>query len=42
MTKIERILAATRFERVDRIPKGEFYLEDGFVANLLGLEENEI
>ena len=39
MTKIERILAATRFERVDRIPKGEFYLEDGFVAKLLGLKE---
>jgi len=40
VTKIERILAAIRFERVDRIPKGEFYLEDGFVAELLGLKEN--
>ena len=40
MTKIERILAATRFERVDRIPKGEFYLEDGFVSELLNLKEN--
>ncbi|MDR3543815.1 MAG: uroporphyrinogen decarboxylase family protein [Desulfosporosinus sp.] len=40
MTKIERILAATRFEGVDRIPKGEFYLEDSFVAKLLGLKEN--
>ena len=39
MTKIERIIAATRFERVDRVPKGEFYLEDGFVAKLLGLKE---
>lgn len=39
MTKIERILAAARFERVDRIPKGEFHLEDGFVANLLDLKE---
>lgn len=39
MTKIERIFAAIRFERVDRIPKGEFHLEDGFVANLLGLKE---
>ena len=40
MTKIERILAATRFEWVDRIPKGEFYLDDGFVTKLLGLKEN--
>ncbi|HBW34283.1 uroporphyrinogen decarboxylase family protein [Desulfosporosinus sp. BICA1-9] len=39
MTKIERILAATRFEWVDRIPNGEFYLEDGFVSKLLGLKE---
>lgn len=39
MTKIERILAATRFKRVDRVPKGEFYLEDGFVAKLLGLNK---
>jgi len=38
--KIERILAATRFERVDRIPKGEFHLEDDFVTELLGLEES--
>ncbi|TGE33625.1 uroporphyrinogen decarboxylase family protein [Desulfosporosinus sp. Sb-LF] len=40
MTKIERILAATRFERVDRIPKGEFHLDDGFVAKLLNLNNN--
>ncbi|KJR49476.1 Uroporphyrinogen-III decarboxylase-like protein [Desulfosporosinus sp. I2] len=40
MTKIERILAAIRFEWVDRIPKGEFYLEDGFITKLLGLKEN--
>lgn len=40
MTKVERIMAAIRFERVDRIPKGEFYLDDEFVANLLGLKEN--
>ena len=39
MTKIERVFAAIRFERVDRIPKGEFHLEDGFVANLLGRKE---
>ena len=39
MTKIERILAAIHFGRVDRLPKGEFYLEDGFVAQLLGLKE---
>ncbi|MDP4159717.1 MAG: uroporphyrinogen decarboxylase family protein [Bacillota bacterium] len=39
MTKIERILAATHFERVDRIPKGEFHLDDGFVTNLLDLKE---
>lgn len=40
MTKIERILAATRFESVDKIPKGEFFLEDGFVAKLFELKEN--
>lgn len=40
MTKVERIMAAIRFERVDRLPKGEFYLDDEFVANLLGLKEN--
>lgn len=39
MTKIERILAAARFEKVDRLPKGEFHLDDGFVANLLDLKE---
>lgn len=40
MTKIQRILAAIRFESVDRIPKGELYLEDGFITKLLGLKEN--
>ncbi|MHB8074688.1 uroporphyrinogen decarboxylase family protein [Desulfosporosinus fructosivorans] len=40
MKKIERILATIRHERVDRVPKGEFYLEDEFVAKLLGLKEN--
>lgn len=40
MEKIERVLAALRHERVDRVPKGEFYLEDGFVTQLLGLKEN--
>ena len=40
MEKIERVLAALRHERVDRVPKGEFYLEDEFVAKLLGLKEN--
>lgn len=40
MKKIERILAALRHEWVDRIPKGEFYLEDGFVTQLLGMKEN--
>lgn len=39
MTKIERVLAAIRFERVDRIPKGEFHLDDGFIVNLLNLKE---
>ncbi|SDI36794.1 uroporphyrinogen decarboxylase family protein [Desulfosporosinus hippei] len=38
MSKIDRILAATRFEKVDRIPKGEFYLEDGLIIELLGLK----
>ena len=40
MKKIERIEAALRHEWVDRVPKGEFYLEDGFVTKLLGLKEN--
>ena len=40
MKKIERVLAALRHEKVDRIPKGEFHLEDGFVTQLLGLKEN--
>lgn len=40
MTRIERILAATRFEQVDRMPKGEFYIDDGFITKLLGLKEN--
>ena len=39
MTKIERIQATLRFGGVDRLPKGEFHLEDGFVAQLLGLKE---
>lgn len=37
MTKIERILAAIRGETLDKIPKGEFYLEDGLVTKLLQL-----
>lgn len=39
MEKIERILATVCHEWVDQVPKGEFYLEDGFVAKLLGLKE---
>lgn len=39
MKKIERIMASLRHEWVDRVPKGEFYLEDGFVTKLLGLNE---
>ncbi len=41
MTKIERILAAIRGEVVDKIPKGEFYLEDGLSAKLLRLTSSE-
>lgn len=37
MTKIERILATIRGETVDKIPKGEFYLEDGLITKLLQL-----
>lgn len=40
LEKIERIEAALRHEWVDRVPKGEFYLEDGFVTKLLGLKKN--
>lgn len=39
MTRIERILAAVRFDSVDRMPKGEFYLEDGFITKLLNLKQ---
>jgi len=39
VNKIERILAAIRFEKVDRIPKGEFHFEDDFIAELLSLNE---
>lgn len=37
MTKNERILAAIRGETLDKIPKGEFHLEDGLVTKLLQL-----
>ncbi|AFM40053.1 uroporphyrinogen-III decarboxylase [Desulfosporosinus acidiphilus SJ4] len=40
MTKVERMMAAINFEKVDRIPRGEFNLDDNFVGNLLGLKEN--
>ncbi|MDQ7094846.1 uroporphyrinogen decarboxylase family protein [Desulfosporosinus sp. PR] len=39
MTKIERVMVAINFAKADRIPKGEFYLEDGFIAGLLDLKE---
>lgn len=41
MTKIERILAAIRGEAIDKIPKGEFYLEDGLSAKLLRWTSSE-
>ncbi|WP_088188205.1 uroporphyrinogen decarboxylase family protein [Desulfosporosinus sp. FKA] len=40
MTKVERILAAINFAKVDRVPKGEFNLDDNFVAKLLGLKNH--
>jgi len=40
LKKIERVSAALRHEWVDHVPKGEFYLEDGFVAKLFGLKGN--
>jgi len=40
LKKIERILATLRHEWLDRIPKGEFHVEDEFVTKLLGLKEN--
>jgi uroporphyrinogen decarboxylase len=39
VTSVERIMAAINFETADRVPKGEFYLDDEFVANLLKLNE---
>ncbi|MGC7872970.1 uroporphyrinogen decarboxylase family protein [Desulfosporosinus sp. SYSU MS00001] len=40
MTKVERILAAINFADVDRVPSGEFNLDDNFVAKLLGLRND--
>lgn len=39
MTKIQRILAAIRGAKVDKIPKGEFYLEDDLIARLLQIDD---
>lgn len=39
MKRQERVLATIRGERTDRIPKGEFKLEDGFVKGLLSLDQ---
>ncbi|AET66486.1 Uroporphyrinogen decarboxylase (URO-D) [Desulfosporosinus orientis DSM 765] len=39
MKRIERILAAVRFDSMDRLPKGEFYLEDEFITELLSLKK---
>lgn len=35
MTKVERILAVLKGEPVDKLPKGEFYLEDELVKKLI-------
>lgn len=35
MTKIERVLAMIRGEVVDKLPKGEFTIDDGLVAKIL-------
>lgn len=40
MNKVERVKAAINFMKVDRIPKGEFYFENGFIANLLKLKRD--
>lgn len=37
MRSRDRVWAAIRHQVPDRVPKGEFYLEDGLVAALLGL-----
>ncbi|WP_019849699.1 uroporphyrinogen decarboxylase family protein [Desulfitobacterium sp. PCE1] len=37
MTKIERVLAMIRGEAVDKLPKGEFFIEDALVSRLLQL-----
>lgn len=41
MTKIERILAAIRGEALDKIPKGEFYLEPGLITKLLQITNQD-
>ena len=41
MTKIERIMKVIYGEPVDKIPKGEFFLEEGLVANLTQLVRSE-
>lgn len=37
MTRVERILATIRGEPADKIPKGEFHLEEGFITKLFQL-----
>lgn len=37
MTKVERVLAMVYGEAVDKLPKGEFYIEDDLIAELLQL-----
>lgn len=41
MTKVARVLAMIRGEAVDKLPKGEFFIDDGLVAKLLQMPENE-
>jgi len=37
MTKQERVLAMLQGDKVDKLPKGEFYIEDGLICKLLEL-----
>ncbi|MEL1135680.1 uroporphyrinogen decarboxylase family protein [Desulfitobacterium sp. THU1] len=41
MTKIERVLAMIHGQPVDKLPKGEFHIEDGLITKLLQMTSRE-
>lgn len=41
MTKIERVLATIYGQAVDKLPKGEFHIEDGLITKLLKVTSHQ-